>query len=63
MKIHRVGAEVLPAGRKDGQTADDANTYSLFETFLFTRLKTVKNVHIFKALGRNGSKFRPHITR
>ena len=35
MKIHRVGSEVLLAGRKDGQTPDDANMYSLFETVLY----------------------------
>jgi hypothetical protein len=35
MKTHRVGTEVLPAGRNDGQTPDDANTYSLFETVFY----------------------------
>jgi hypothetical protein len=41
MKIHRVGAEVLPAGRKDGQTPDDANFYPLFETFFIGAPKKI----------------------
>jgi hypothetical protein len=48
MTIHRVGGEVLPAGRKDGQTPDDANIYMSFSKLLcISAPKTIKKCAYF----------------